>query len=131
MTSKPPTIPTPATSAARPSASPDVTDWLFAKLLTMFGRGWADLWTGIPPETVKADWRAALACYEPETVRLAFESMHRDARQFPPNLSEFAALCRQFRRVGAHVIAITDNRRDPPPAGFASLRAILAKAAPK
>ena len=97
----------------------------------MFGRGWADLWTGIPPDTVKADWRSALSCYEPETVRLAFESMHRDARQFPPNLSEFSALCRQFRRVGAHAIAITDNRRDPPPAGFASLRAVLAKAAPK
>lgn len=110
------------------SASPDVIDWLFAKLLTMFGRGWTDLWHDIPIATVKADWRGALACYEPETIRLAFESMHRDARQFPPNLSEFSSLCRQFRRTGAHAIAITDARRDPPPAGFASLKAILARA---
>ena len=116
------------TSPGRPSGSPDVIDWLFAKLLTMFGRSWADMWTGVPPETVKADWRAALACYDAETVRLAFESMHRDARQFPPNLSEFSALCRQFKRVGPHVLAIADNRRDPPPGGFQSLRELLRKA---
>lgn len=129
MNPKPPTT-THATSQARPSASPDVVDWLFAKLLTMFGRGWADLWHDIPIATVKADWRHALSCYDADTIRLAYESMHRDARQFPPNLSEFSALCRQFRRVGPHVLAITDNRRDPPPAGFQSLRNILKKAQP-
>lgn len=126
----PPTTNTHETSRARPSASPDVIDMLFAKLLTMFGRGWTDLWHDIPIATVKADWRAALSCYEPETIRLAFESMHRDARQFPPNLSEFAALCRQFRRVGPHAIAIADNRRDPPPGGFQSIRDLF-KARPE
>lgn len=126
MNPKPPTTRT--TSPGNPSASPDVVDWLFAKFLTMFGRAWADLWHDIPIATVKADWRGALACYDAECIRLAFESMHRDARQFPPNLSEFSALCRQFRRVGPHALAITDNRRDPPPAGFQSLRDILAKA---
>lgn len=103
-------------------------DWLFAKLLTMFGRGWADLWTGIPPETVKADWRAALATYDADTIRLAFESLHRDGRAFPPNLSEFAALCRQFVRRGPHALAITDNRRSPPPENaFQSMRDLIAK----
>ena len=49
----------------------------------------------------------------------------------PPRVRYVVAVVAGGRRVGAHAIAITDNRRDPPPAGFASLRAILAKAAPK
>lgn len=124
-------MPTHATSAAKQSASPDVIDWLFAKLLTMFGRQWADMWTGINPDVVKSDWRHALTGIDPDAIRMAVESMNRDGRDFPPNQSQFVALARQFVRRGAHRLAITDNRRDPPPAGFASLHAILAKAAPK
>lgn len=116
------------TSPPSPSASPDAVDWLFAKLLTMFGRQWADMWAGIPAETVKADWRHALASYDADTMRLAIESMQRDGRDFPPNQTQFVALCRQFARRGPHVLAITDNRRDPPPGGFTTLRAVLAKA---
>ena len=94
----------------------------------MFGTQWLDRWDGIPIDTVKCDWRRALACYDAEAIRLAYESMHREARQFPPNLSEFSALCRQFVRRGAHsLVAIADNRRDPPPQGFQSLKDLLSK----
>ena len=125
---KPPILPTRATSAARPSASPDAVDWLFAKLLTMFGRQWADMWTGINPDTVKADWRYALTGIDPEAIRMAVDSMAREGRDFPPNQSQFVALARQFVRRGAHRLAIADHRRDPPPGGFQSLRDILKRA---
>jgi hypothetical protein len=121
-TTKPPTR---ASSTARPSASPDATDWLFAKLLTMFGRQWADMWTGIDPAIVKADWRHALTGIDTEAIRLAVESMNRDGRDYPPNQAQFVALARQFVRRGAHRLAITDGRRDPPPGGFESIRSIL------
>lgn len=122
-------IPTPATSAQKPPASPDVIDWLFAKLLTMYGRQWADMWTGVPVDPLKADWRHALSCYTPDTIRMAVDALAREGREFPPNQPQFIALCRQFVRRGAHVLAaIPDNRRSGPPGGFQSLRDILAKA---
>lgn len=108
-----------------PYASPDSVDWLFAKLLTMFGRQWADMWSGIPAETVKADWRHALASYDVDTMRLAIESMQRDGRDYPPNQTQFVALCRQLARRGPHLLAIADNRRSPPPHGFQALRDII------
>ncbi len=100
-------------------------DWLFAKLLLMFGAQWADMWTGIDPALVKRDWRAALTGIDAEAIRLAVESMNRDGRDFPPNQAQFVALARQFVRRGPHALAIVDARRDPPPGGFDQLRSIL------
>ena len=60
-----------------------------------------------------------------EAIRLAVESMNRDGRDYPPNQAQFVALARQFVRRGAHRLAITDGRRDPPPGGFESIRSIL------
>ena len=82
-------------------------------------------------DAVKAEWARALTGHDVEAVRLALEHLITAGNPFPPTMPEFVSLVQQFKRRGPHAIAITDNRRDPPPAGFASLRAILAKTAPK
>lgn len=115
-----------STSPGKPSASLDRIDHLFAHFLTMFGSEWIDKWTGVPISTVKSDWRAGLASYTDEALRLAWESMLRDAWKFPPNLSEFSSLCRQFERRGPHLMALPNKRRGPPPpGGFETLRSAL------
>ena len=119
-------------STARPSASPDaIVDRLFQRLHAMYGAKWLDLWAGCPMDAVKAEWARSLTGHDVEAVRLALEHLITAGNPFPPTMPEFVSLVQQFKRRGPHAIAITDNRRDPPPAGFASLRAILAKAAPK
>jgi hypothetical protein len=95
----------------------------------MFGKQWLDVWEGAPMDAVKASWREALASYNPDTILAAVASMQREGRAFPPNQTQFVALCRQFARHGAHRnIAITDQRREPPPGGFQTLRDALKRA---
>jgi len=98
-------------------------------MLLTFGSNWSDRWTGVPAETVKAEWRRVLSDFGPEAVRLAWESVLKAGPAFPPNLAEFTALTRQFVRRGAHrLVAIADNRREGPPGGFDTLRSILNRA---
>lgn len=118
-------------STERPSVSPDaIVDRLFQRLHAMYGAKWLDLWAGCPMDAVKAEWARALTGHEVEAVRLALEHLITAGSPFPPTMPEFISLVHQFKRRGPHAIAITDNRRDPPPAGFASLKAILARAQP-
>jgi len=79
---------------------------------------------------IKAEWREALANVEPDTVRRAFEHVRQEGRDFPPNQSQFVALCRQFQPRGAHrqVPALTDERRTGPPQGFQTLKDALKRA---
>lgn len=116
-------------STARPSASPDaLVDRLFQVLHTMYGRGWADLWIGVPLDAVKAEWSRSLQGVQPESIRLALEALKTGGRAFPPNLPEFMALCRQFVRRGPHRIALASPRTDAPAQAFQSLRDIIRKA---
>lgn len=118
-------------STERPSVSPDaIVDRLFQRLHAMYGAKWLDLWASCPLDAVKAEWARALTGHEVEAIRLALEHLVTAGNPFPPTLPEFASLVRQFRRRGPHALAITDNRRDPPPAGFQSLRDIIRKARP-
>lgn len=103
--------------------SPDaLVDRLFQRLGAMYGRQWFDLWAGAPMADVKAEWAAALAGYEVETVRLALESIKSEGKVHPPNLPEFVHLCRQFVRRGPHRLALTAPRYEPPENVFANLR---------
>ena len=113
----------------RPNASPDaIVDRLFQRLAAMYGAKWLDLWSAIPMDAVKAEWSRALTGHDVEAVRLALEHLTAHGNPFPPTLPEFVSLVQQFRRRGPHMLAITDNRRDPPPGGFQSLRELLRKA---
>lgn len=120
-------------STAKPSASPEaLVDRLFQVLHTMYGRGWADLWIGVPLDAVKAEWARSLQGVQPEAIRLALEALKTEGRAYAPNLPEFVSLCRQFVRRGPHTLAIVDKRRtEGPDGGFQSLRDILAKAGHK
>jgi len=96
----------------------------------MFGRQWLDQWAGAPLDGVKAEWRMALAQFDAQAIRQAVEHMRREGRDFPPNQTQFVALCRQFQPRGAHreVRALTDERRDPPPQGFQTIKDALKRA---
>lgn len=108
----------------------------------MFGPTWMERWPENHTGNVKEDWRRGLASYTDEALRRAYESMLScgpDPREpgrgwdYPPTLSQFGALCRQFERRGPHSIqpALPDHRRALPPQGFQALKDVLAKAAPK
>lgn len=110
-------------STAKPSASPEaIVDRLFQVLHATYGRAWADLWTGVPIEAVKAEWTRSLATFEAETIRLALESLKTEGKAFPPNLAEFVHLCRQFVRRGPHRLALTAPRSEAPANIFQNLR---------
>ena len=123
----------PSTSSTpKQSASPDaLIDRLFQKLHTMYGKAWLDLWIGVPIDAVKAEWARTLHGVEPETMRLALDSMATEGRAFPPNLPEFVALCRQFVRKGPHRLSLAAPRHDAPDGAIRSLRQILDQAGRK
>jgi hypothetical protein len=97
-------------------------------MLATFGRQWLDLWANAPVDGVKAEWRQALAPFDRDAITAAVAHVTKAGHHFPPNLSEFCALARQFQRRGAHVLAITDNRRTEPPQGFQALKDVLKRA---
>lgn len=125
-------ITTSGRSTANPNGSPDaLMDRLFQKLALMYGAAWADKWAGTPIDAVKGEWARSLHGVEPEAMRLALEAIMTEGRPFPPSLPEFVSLCRQFARRGPHQLALVDKSgREGPTQGFASLKAILAKARP-
>jgi hypothetical protein len=118
------------TSPRTPRESADaIVDRLFARLTTMYGKHWLDLWVGVPMEAVKAEWSRALTGVSVEQVRLALDSMLDKGNAFPPTMPEFVSLCRAFRRTEAPHLSLADKRRgDGPPGGFNTLRSILRKA---
>jgi hypothetical protein len=91
----------------------------------MFGSAWLKKWDGVPLSRVKADWRAGLQNYPDESLRLAYESMLRNPWDFPPNQSQFGALCAEFAPRKLVAVQLADKRRVPPPGGFQKLKDIL------
>lgn len=68
-------------------------DAIHAKLLVRYGSLWLNLWAGVSPELVKADWSEELAPYgsHPEAIKHALEHLPADK---PPTVAQFKALCR-------------------------------------
>jgi hypothetical protein len=117
------THPTNVSSTAKQSASPEaLVDRLFQKFALMYGRGWLDMWAGMPMDAVKADWAGALHGFEPETIRLAIEHLKTEGKPFPPAQPEFISLCRQFVRRGSHRLSLAAPRYQPPENIFAKLK---------
>lgn len=119
----PPTLP------PKPSALPNGwVDRIFAELLMMYGKHWADMWAGCDIDTVKQSWAAALGTMDGETIRLAFDSLRKEGRPFPPTQPEFIALCQQNMRKGAHRLALVAPRTEAPADAFKTLRSLLEQA---
>lgn len=64
---------------------------LFERMLTIYGRKFADQWGCVDPTALKAAWARDLADIDPAQIALALERC-KD-RQFPPTLPEFRAMC--------------------------------------
>lgn len=81
------------TSLAKPSALPD--SWiekLFSRFSAMYGRKFADLWSGCNLKEVKAAWAEDLAVFSGEEIKYGLAACK--TRTFPPTLPEFILLCR-------------------------------------
>jgi hypothetical protein len=76
-------------------SQPMPVEWverIFSRLTAQLGAKAADLWTGVPPETVKAEWSDALAGFHPTEIQRGLTSCQ--TRVFAPTLGEFLRLCR-------------------------------------
>jgi len=73
-------------------------DAIHAKLLVRYGSQWLNLWAGVSPELVKADWAKELAPYGPHpgAIKHAFENLPADK---PPTVAQFKLLCRNSPRM--------------------------------
>jgi hypothetical protein len=67
-------------------------DSLFARLQVRYGSAWTNLWQGIDPAAVKADWAEELAGFEsnPAAIKHALDNLPPDR---PPMSARFKALC--------------------------------------
>lgn len=65
---------------------------IFARLSAQLGAKIADLWQGVPPEQVKAEWAEALAHFDRTEIARGLQACQ--SRQFAPTLGEFLRLCR-------------------------------------
>lgn len=98
-------------------------DSLFARLQVRYGASWGRMWEGLDIAAVKSDWAAELAGYanRPEAIKHGLNHLPVD---FPPNVKQFALLCR-----GAPV-AMAPKLAAPPVSAQEKQRicALLAKA---
>jgi hypothetical protein len=114
---------------SEPSMSPP-TEWverLFAKLLTLYGTRFADMWRGVAVEDVKKTWGAALARYPLETIRDALVKL-TSSSTYPPTLPEFVALCESCYRPAPQK-ALTLELPPPDPEAAQKMRALFEKQA--
>lgn len=100
------------------SLSPQVTDRLFDRLTTTYGRDFMGRWEGLDANAVKSSWAHELAgCAQClDVIAWALENLPEKA----PNVIEFRALC---RRAPAKVVPALPA----PPADPARVAAELAK----
>lgn len=81
------------TSLAKPTALPESwVEKLFSRLSAMYGRKFADLWSGCNLREVKAAWAEDLAVFSGEEIKRGLDACK--TRTFPPTLPEFVQLCR-------------------------------------
>lgn len=67
-------------------------EMIFTRLSAQLGSKVADLYGGVPPATVKAEWADALAGFDPSEISRGLKCCQ--TRVFAPTLGEFLRLCR-------------------------------------
>ena len=67
---------------------------VFAEMSALYGKKFADQWSGVDPETLKWVWVDKLSRYasNPEIIRMALDTCC-DHNPWPPTLPEFLKLC--------------------------------------
>ena len=73
-------------------------DAIHARLLVRYGSLWLNLWNGVAPELVKADWAQELSPFAdaPEAIKHALAHLPDDK---PPTVAAFKRLCIQSPRM--------------------------------
>lgn len=89
---KPPSTSIPTLSAELQPIPEAWVEEIFTRLSAQFGAKMADLWAGVEPRTVKAEWAGALACFKRDEIGRGLRACQ--TRPFAPTLGEFLHLCR-------------------------------------
>ena len=75
-------------------------------------------------------WNLMLQAQKPEVVRKVMESLVKTPREWPPNLSEFIGMCKDFDRVEQREFVALRQKHEPTDKGkiaLANLKAMLSK----
>lgn len=83
---------TPGSLTDEPAVPETWVESIFTRLSAQLGAKVADLWGGVPPETVKTEWAEALSSFEPSEISRGLKACQ--TRAFAPTLGEFLRLCR-------------------------------------
>jgi hypothetical protein len=79
-------------SAEKAPIPESLVEGIFTRLSAQLGAKVADLWGGVPPSAVKAEWAEALAGYNASELSRGLKACQ--TRAFGPTLGEFLRLCR-------------------------------------
>ena len=84
-------------------------DAIHTRLMVRYGAKWLNMWAGIDPEMVKADWAEQLSGISADGIKFAMENLPSDS---PPNAAQFLTIC--IRRPSQYVaLPAPDVKADP------------------
>lgn len=118
--------------AADHEAQPVPAAWVekvFLRLGAQLGHKIADLYAGVPPDVVKAEWGMAMTGFQPQEIGRGLAACQ--TRVFAPTLGEFLRLCRPAldpETAAVEAVEILNNRDDAEWSHPAVRRAALAMA---
>lgn len=70
---------------------PSRGEWLFRKMAAIFGSRFADMWRGVDPADIHAEWTQAMRGMSREALQRGIAAMYR--AKYPPTIGEFLAMC--------------------------------------
>lgn len=99
--------------------NPKIIDRIFARLLVRYGNQWLRMWDGIDMDAVKTEWASELAVYSSNLRAIAY-GLDNLPQDFPPNVSQFKAICNRRPDVQAPALPAPPINKE---AAAAALRA--------
>lgn len=102
------------------SANRSWVDEIHSRLLIRYGRAWTDLYAGVSPELVKADWAQQLENMPAHRISFALQNLPNDR---PTNAAQFRALCLSAPDKG-DVLRVTYREKADPEVVQAAMSAL-------
>ena len=81
----------------------------------------------------KEAWESFLQSVKPDVLRKVMEALPHQKREWPPNLSEFIGMCKDFDRIEQREFVALRQKHEPTDKGkiaLANLKAMLSKEKP-
>lgn len=78
----------------------------------IFGQPWEHNFGGASGRAIET-WTRALACFSETQIRAAVDSLRGWNRPFPPNLGQFAEICRSYRSPAPPAELLKHDTRAP------------------